>query len=194
MRNRSKTENDILKAVDSLFSRKGFHALGINAIAREAEISKVLIYRYFGSHEKLLETWALKNSYWSVQSAEIPETGSMLESAKAILSGLISSLREDPVRREVLRWLLTDDSEVAGKVRIRLESSGLALTRAFMAKSGIAEDRDAEALVAILTAGISYLVLMTDKAGVYNGVALDSDEGWSRIDRMAGNLMGLLLR
>ena len=41
-----------------LLARKGSRSLGINAIAREAQVDKVLIYRYFGGLNQLYEAFA----------------------------------------------------------------------------------------------------------------------------------------
>ena len=41
------TIKQIINALAHLLATEGFHAIGINAIAREAGVDKVLIYRYF---------------------------------------------------------------------------------------------------------------------------------------------------
>jgi AcrR family transcriptional regulator len=53
-RNKEETKARILAAVGKLLAESGFRQLGINAIAREAEVDKVLIYRYFGDLPALL--------------------------------------------------------------------------------------------------------------------------------------------
>jgi AcrR family transcriptional regulator len=192
MRNRENTEKTILTAVNTLFAKNGFSGLGINAIAREAGISKVLIYRYFGSFEQLLELWAYKNSYWADQKDVVAGSSDLKETVAAIFKGFSSGLRSNPVRREVLRWLLTDDSDTARKVRERIEARGLALTRGFVGATPSLGDFDAEALTALILGGISYLVLMSDRADVYNGVPLDSKMGWDRLDRILERILDLL--
>ena len=56
-RDRAVTEERMLAAVGEVLARDGFHAVGINAIAREAGVDKVLIYRYFGGLGELLQAW-----------------------------------------------------------------------------------------------------------------------------------------
>jgi hypothetical protein len=53
-RDRAATEERILAAVGQVLARDGFGAIGVNAIAREAGVDKVLIYRYFGGLPELL--------------------------------------------------------------------------------------------------------------------------------------------
>ncbi|WP_442590526.1 TetR/AcrR family transcriptional regulator [Pedobacter sp. AW31-3R] len=54
MKNRVETEQKIIKAVEYIAYVHGFMALGINKVAKQAGVSKVLIYRYFGSFQLLL--------------------------------------------------------------------------------------------------------------------------------------------
>jgi len=63
-RNRKATEQKILKAVGSLLARGGFRTFGINAVARQARVDKVLIYRYFGGMPDLLRAYAEAGTYW----------------------------------------------------------------------------------------------------------------------------------
>jgi DNA-binding transcriptional regulator YbjK len=67
MKDRGRTEQKILDAVGKIVKEKDFDALGINAIAEEAGVAKVLIYRYFGNFEGLLREWALGTHYWPTQ-------------------------------------------------------------------------------------------------------------------------------
>ena len=52
--NRGNTERRIKDAALGIIEEQGFEALGINAIADRAKLSKVLIYRYFDSIEGLI--------------------------------------------------------------------------------------------------------------------------------------------
>ena len=63
-RDRAATEERILAAVGEVLARDGFGAIGINTIAREAQVDKVLIYRYFGGLPELLKTWGASGRFW----------------------------------------------------------------------------------------------------------------------------------
>ena len=45
MKNRENTERRILAAVDRIVAEKGFEGIGVNAVAQEAGVAKMLIYR-----------------------------------------------------------------------------------------------------------------------------------------------------
>ncbi len=63
-KSRINTEQRILDAVETLLLTKGFPSVGINAISREAGCDKVLIYRYFGGLDGLLERFAQDKDLW----------------------------------------------------------------------------------------------------------------------------------
>jgi AcrR family transcriptional regulator len=63
-RNRQQTEARIREAGLELLQGEGFEGWGINAIARAAGVDKVLIYRYFGSLEGLLEQLVEETEFW----------------------------------------------------------------------------------------------------------------------------------
>ena len=54
-----------LGAVGDVLARDGFTAIGVNAIAKQAGVDKVLIYRYFGGLPELLQTWGASGRFWS---------------------------------------------------------------------------------------------------------------------------------
>ena len=56
LRNRKATEQRLLSAIQELIEESGFEKLGINAVASKAGVSKMLIYRYFGSLDGLYRT------------------------------------------------------------------------------------------------------------------------------------------
>ena len=63
-KNRLRTEERILLAVEQILLKEGFPAIGINSIARQAGCDKVLIYRYFGGLDGLLMAFAETTELW----------------------------------------------------------------------------------------------------------------------------------
>ena len=57
LRNRKATEQRLLSAIQELIEESGFEKLGINAVASKAGVSKMLIYRYFGSLDGLVAAY-----------------------------------------------------------------------------------------------------------------------------------------
>src|SRR6476659_2510768 len=61
-RERQQRSNDILEAARRLFESKGFLNTTLQDVAKEAEISVGLIYRYFESKEDIFASLALKGA------------------------------------------------------------------------------------------------------------------------------------
>lgn len=193
MYDRRATEESILEAVNNVLLKKGFSGLGINAVAREAGLSKVLIYRYFDNFDGLMKSWALKNSYWT-EVTEIPESGvNIHEKITEVFNGQIDTTRNNLLKREVLRWLLAEETGAGRFVMEEVETRGLELTKQFSDKMNNSDEEDFQAVTAVLVAGINYLALMSDRASVFNGVPLDTDEGWDRIKQAVKKITGCLI-
>ena len=64
VKNRQATEQLLLEAVNRLVEQDGFEGLGINAVATQAGVSKMLIYRYFGSLNGLIAAYIRRYDFW----------------------------------------------------------------------------------------------------------------------------------
>ena len=63
-RDRKATEEAIVAAFEAVLLRDGVPGLGVNAVAQEAGVNKVLIYRYFKDLPGLARHWANASSFW----------------------------------------------------------------------------------------------------------------------------------
>ncbi len=200
-KNRHETEQRLLQAVSDIVQQQGFAALGVNAVAQQAGVSKMLIYRYFDSYNGLLKEWALHHNFWAevtdrtlehieqIQNtepgpaagvADSPENNNQYSSMlRSLFHEQTDSLRTSTIRREVIRWMLVEENEVSQQVMQQVEAMGLSISRAF--RERITSERDLEAAVGLLIGGVYYLALISDRTSVFNGIDLQSNEGWSRI-------------
>lgn len=197
MKNRTETEQKLLDAVTAVMLESGVKGIGVNRVARKAGYSKMLIYRYFGDFNGLIQRWAEENNYWikkvagmDVALMERMSLEQKKESAVEVICGQLDEVRRSPVMRELLRWQLTEENEVCTHMMGLAEERGMAITDAL--SEGLELETDINAAVALITAGIYYLALQADYASVYNGISLDSDEGWDRIKKSVRELMELI--
>jgi len=65
MKNKENTKRKLLDAVGNLIKEKGFNGLGVNKVAKAAGVSKILIYRYFGTYNNLVKSYVLEKDFWS---------------------------------------------------------------------------------------------------------------------------------
>ena len=93
---REKTKAQILKSSLKLFSQNGFNGTSISDIAKDAKISKGLIYNYFDSKKDIVETiyTNLKDEFLGLMSP-IKDIKDPVEKLSQILSGTIQYTREN---------------------------------------------------------------------------------------------------
>jgi AcrR family transcriptional regulator len=195
-RDRQETRQKILAALGRLLARKGSRGLGINAIAREAKVDKVLIYRYFGGIDQLYRAFAREgNTFPSLEEVaegrlnEFPHLSSA-ERAKVIILGFGRAIRRRPITKELMRWELQEKnalSDALAKERERQAQQWLALAPDL-------QGADLPAITAILVAGQVFLTLRSKTAETYNGIDLHSEGGWKRIEEAVALLSDLFFQ
>jgi len=193
IKDKEATRAKILAAVGTILSRHGFARLGVNSVAEEAGVDKVLIYRYFGSIEQLLSVYAEENP----ASCGLPPLAWPTRE-RAFLPSLITStllrdqleeLRRRPVAQETIRWELQDSNSLTNlmaTVREKMAKEYLARLPFDMEKH---PECDLGAVFALLHAGISYLVVSAAKLDYYQGIDLKSARGWKRVEQAIGALV-----
>jgi len=192
-RDSKETRKRILKAVGRLLARSGFRGVGINSIAQEARVDKVLIYRYFGGLSKLLEAYAKEGDFWPSKEellAAARESGAQtdVERAAALLVAFGRALRRRPITQEIMRWELLEKNALTGALAEYREKESRELLSAFAGMKGV----DVAAIAALLAAGQTYLILRSKTADVYNGIQLGNDGDWSRVEQALTLLLNLI--
>lgn len=180
MKNREQTEEKILEAVGSIIENQGFEKVGINAIATEAGVSKMLIYRYFGGVEELIAQYLIQKDYWANTDVVIINPEAVGNSIKSMFRRQVEQLRNDITLRRLYRWELFTDNQNIRQLRNRREENGCRLIKMVSALTGC-PDAQVAALASILSASISYLALLEDQCQSYNGICLQTDEGWNQL-------------
>ena len=195
-RDREETRKKILVAMGRLLERKGSRGLGINAIAREAKVDKVLIYRYFGGLSQLYRAFALEGNTFpsleEVAEGRLQELSNLspAEGAKVMILGFGRSIRRRPITKEMMRWELQERNgltEALAKERERQSQEWLALAPNL-------HGADLPAVSSILVAGQVFLTLRAKTADTYNGIDLHSKSGWKRIEDAVGLLSDLFFQ
>ncbi|MBC8452819.1 MAG: TetR/AcrR family transcriptional regulator, partial [Spirochaetes bacterium] len=131
-KNRKATENLLLDTVGKIVEGNGFSAIGVNAVAEQAGVSKILIYRYFGGLQGLIGAWVLKNNYWVEDTKDweedlalVPSEVSAIRNAmKEMFRAQWSSLKADALRRELIRWVNAAESPGRRKSLDQIETRG----------------------------------------------------------------------
>ena len=179
-RDRDVTEQRMLKAVGEMIRRDGFEKLGVNAVAAHCGVSKILIYRYFGSLDGLLAAYIRQHDFWINFPLDIPGRAHLPEFLKKTFRTMIGRLHGDPTLRRLYRWELSSKNELVAALRRQREQAGLELIARVSRKTGLPESEVA-VLATFLTASVTYLVLLEEYCPVYNGIPIGEAAGWEQI-------------
>lgn len=193
MKSREQTESKILEAVASIVESDGFEKLGINTIAVKANVSKMLIYRYFGGLEELVARFIMQKDYWANTDTLILNPHSVGDSIKSMFRNQIEQLRNDVTLRRLCRWELSCHNASIDRLRDKREENGCNLIKVVSRLTGCSNSEVAS-LASILSASISYLTLIEDQCPTYNGIALQTDKGWEQIAQGVDMIVDLWIK
>ncbi|MEO1652929.1 MAG: TetR/AcrR family transcriptional regulator [Bacteroidota bacterium] len=190
VRNKQKTQQKLLDALGKIIRRDGFRGLGINQIAREARVDKVLIYRYFGNLEGLLQAYA-EQQQWLIPETETSPT---LDDKDWAINSQIDLFREVQVNehlQEVMRWSLIENNKLTETLHQERDSLIQAVISRVQANEQ-APHLDTEAMAALINGGINFLALQSGKNPHYANINLQSEEGRQRIEQAITQLFEML--
>ena len=169
VKNKTETMQRLIDAVGRIIKNKGYKGLGLNAIAKEAEVSKILIHRYFGSVDQLVEAYVLKNDYWISKAGEVKiETSgktdreSLKEVTIKLLRGHFQYFNTHEEMRSIILWEITERTMLLNSICLVREDIGnLLLEKA----EPLFTDgkKNIKAITAILVSGIYYMILHAKK-------------------------------
>lgn len=186
--NRPLTERRLIDAVGTIIRKHGYKGLGVNAIAKEADVSKSLIYKYFISVDKLIETYILEKDYWMVSKNQMTELLEKANTKDCLIEILVFVLQKqfdyffnEEEMQQLILWEITEKSEMMNSVGNARESLGedfFALTERYFKGS----DVNFHGIAALLVSGIYYLVLHGKKnKSTQCGIDVHTEEGRSEI-------------
>ncbi len=186
VRDRSATEDRILAAVGEVLAREGFAAIGVNAIAREAGVDKVLIYRYFGGLPDLLRTWGASGRFWPAASEMLGDDPAavlampLAERYVHFFERFIAALRARPLTLEILAAEVVDRNELTAILEAEREQWGTEVEALFTDRDHPAH-AELRGTTLLLVAGVQYLLVRSRKLRVFGGVDVTSDAGWEEL-------------
>ena len=192
IKNRQTTEMNLIKAVDGLIEENGFEGLGINAVAAKAGVSKMLIYRYFNSLDGLIAAYIQQHDYWINFDEQLPDEEHIGEFIKEIFKRQIAMLRQSYTLRRLYRWELTSNNTFIKELREKREAKGVWLVDA-VSKLSKHPQKETAAMASILTAAISYLSLLEENCPVFNGINIQTEDGWKELEEGINILIDIWL-
>ncbi|MEM6435206.1 MAG: TetR/AcrR family transcriptional regulator [Cyanobacteria bacterium P01_D01_bin.115] len=193
-RDKAETKARILAAVGKLLAESGFKSLGVNAIAREAGVDKVLIYRYFEGLPMLLQQFAQSGDYWLSMEGLVGDESTIEAKTLAdwmtyLLLEFMSDLQERSITQEILRWELLEGNELTDELAQVRDQLALDSLKFLKGKGEFPPDQDVPAISAVLIAGVVYLTLRAKIHNTFMGIDFSSPQGWQRIETALASII-----
>lgn len=192
-RDREATERRLIDTIGKMIADNGFERTGINAVAAQSGVSKILIYRYFGSIEGLMAAYIKKHDFWLNLPDDTPDKKHLPEYLKGMFKGQIERLRNDITLRRLYRWELSSSNDIIVKLRQQREAAGINLIRKVCELSGYAQG-DIEVMASVITASITYLAMLGEFCPVYNGISINEESGWEQISAGINSLIDTVFK
>jgi len=187
-RDRRATEKRLIDTIGTMISESGFEKIGVNAVAARSGVSKILLYRYFGSVEGLMAAYIRQHDFWLNFPRRLPRRNRLPEFVKAMFRAQIAQLRANPTLRRLYRWELSSQNEMTAKLRKQREQAGMRLINRVSRLTGADKSRVA-AFAMLVTASTTYLAMLEEFCPVYNGIRIDEDAGWEQIAQAIDSLV-----
>lgn len=187
------TRKRILDAVGYVLTHAGMAKIGINSVARQAKVDKVLIYRYFGGFDKLLSAYVEETELWPNTLELLGEKGNIRSSSDIkeiipkFLTNQLDQIRRRKITQEVLRGETIEDNVLTRALNAAREKQALDIISR-ISRSGTCS-KDIEALLALINSGITYLVLRSKLSDRHLGIDLRSNFGWQRLTKLIDELV-----
>jgi AcrR family transcriptional regulator len=192
IRDKQITSRRLVNAVGSLLAKKGFKGIGVNAVAREAGVDKVLIYRYFGGLPGLIAAFGKEGNFWpsclELAGGDLQKFSRLpLEERLSELgANFIQALRSRPLTQAIMAWEMSESNELTQTLERVREQSIIEFFQLFFMKDQV--QVDLQAIVMLIGAAISYLVTRSSNIDLYGGLEIGTDQGWQRIEQAISTL------
>ena len=183
-RNRAKTTQRIVEALEEVIAERGLDGVGVNRVAEKANVSKVLIYRYFGGMEGLLEYYVKMGKLFPIfNPAVLDQIRPLHESdvARIWYRQVIQTyryFRTFKAAREILKASVIENDPIAATTARAQDEE---MTR-LVDQLSFVKGADTQAISAVVLEAMTYLTIMAQNDRTMISIDLRSEEGWKRIE------------
>ena len=193
-RNRKATEEAIVNAFEAVLLRDGVPGLGVNAVAQEAGVNKVLIYRYFQDMPGLARHWAANSSFWPSELELIgndPDAFAELtvrERVRTVLCNYVDAIRARPRTVEMLAGELMSPTGISKALADGMVQPGRGVSGFIELESADKDLGDRVfRLIYMVNALTAFLAIRERNNPDYMGMDMADDESWQFVhDTVAG--------
>ncbi|WP_276704027.1 TetR/AcrR family transcriptional regulator [Chryseobacterium sp.] len=197
LRDKERTKVKMIQAVGKVLLKKGYTGLNASSIAKEAGIDKSLVWTYFGSLDKLVEEYIAQRDFWKYKAADSINNmltfkdGIKAEYMSCLLQFQFQSLLDDEILQRIMLWGISEKKDFLRHISDERELIG---EEVFKIVDPQFKDSniDIRGILAILVAGIYYLVLHGKTNGsLFCGIDLNTADGEDRIKESISQIISM---
>jgi AcrR family transcriptional regulator len=184
---RVRTETAIMNAFETVLLREGAGGVTVQAVAKEADAAKTLIYKYFDGMDGLIKAWAKQRDIFLPLTELFPDPAAAANTmhtdpygfAKMQIIKQAQHMRDHPVYIELCLAELSGSGPVVDALLALRHERNEAESKA------LGETLDGSSMpmllpIMLLPAAITYLAMRARKSPLFAGmIHLDTDEGWA---------------
>ncbi len=182
----AQTREKLVKAVGTVLAKEGFKGLGINKVAKTAGVDKVLVYRYFNGLPGLVTAYSEAVDFWpTVRELLGPDPDAVRALAPDMqmahfFKAFMAALRRRPITQDILAWELLERNEFSKQLEDRRIRTALEF---FEHLDVLPDDEHLPAIVVLMAGAVNHLIVKSRITTSANGIDLESDAGWDRINK-----------
>ncbi|MBO9674778.1 MAG: TetR/AcrR family transcriptional regulator [Sphingobacteriaceae bacterium] len=186
LRNKEKSKQKFLAAVEKILHTKGFSGLKVNDIARTAGLDKKLMYNYFGGKDELIDEYIRSQDFWSnvkdeSEGTAVNDGGKTF--ARAMLLSQFDYVFKNKDLQKILLWGLIENRKSLKKLANDREENGELLFNSITDPYFGENAKRYRAIIALLISGIYYLdIYATTNDCTFCGLDLKSANGRAEIE------------
>lgn len=195
-KDKEKTKQKILDAIHTILVEEGFNAIGVNRIAKDAGIDKVLIYRYFGGLEGALKAYTATERCWppieDILGMSVEQFADLdfHDQRKSIAKSSLRALSNRPSTLNLMVWELVEDNPLVGLLS---ESRNAQAGQILELMMGSSEGASYDAIDLVIASAVHHLALQSKGSNpLLSADGPNVDENWipifNALDRICDGL------
>ncbi len=187
---RAETEDAIIAAFERVLLRDGASKLAINEIAREAGVSKPMIYDYFGGLGGVLIAWNKKHAFVPQPQGDLSlgkGTKTDADTLASILVQLAANLKESPARLEIHADEISPHS-VFSPFRADIFTNLACATDKFFDQFPTKPNVQQQQVFSVILAAVMYLALRKRASPQFLNLDFSTDAGWEKTMQLVASV------
>lgn len=198
IRDKERTMLRLIEAVGEIIKTEGYTALGVNNIAKKAEVNKKLIYRYFDNNvNNLIEIYVKRKDYWLELAKDMEGIEEVIKThggeplVREILKTHFDHFYAEEEMQKIVIWETSERNRLMKEVGLKREAFGEEIFK-LLEPQFEKSDLDFRGIMALQVAGIIYMVLQAKANGnPFCGIDINKPEGMKRIHDALDQIVGL---